>query len=52
MSSWRSCKPEGDSVEWDRLAFLVTSKENGLEVNAEKTKYVVMSFGQNAGEDM
>jgi len=27
----------------------VASKESGLEVNAEKTKYVIMSGGQNAG---
>jgi len=27
----------------------VASKENGLEVNADKTKYVVMSTDQNAG---
>ena len=28
----------------------VASKENGLEVNAEKTKYIVMSQDQNAGQ--
>jgi hypothetical protein len=28
---------------------LVGSKENGLEVNADKTKYMVMSRDQNAG---
>ena len=28
---------------------VVASKENGLEVNADKTKYVVMSTDQNAG---
>ena len=28
---------------------LVTSKEIGLEVNTDKTKYVVMSRDQNAG---
>jgi hypothetical protein len=27
----------------------VTSKESGLEVNADKTKYMVMSRDQNAG---
>jgi hypothetical protein len=29
-------------------ALLVMSNENGLEVNAEKTKYMFMSCGQNA----
>jgi hypothetical protein len=27
----------------------VASKETGLDVNADKTKYMVMSLGQNAG---
>jgi hypothetical protein len=30
-------------------ALLVASKENGLEVNADKTQYVVMPRDQNAG---
>jgi len=29
---------------------IVTSKEIGLEVNADKTKYLVMSRDQNAGQ--
>jgi hypothetical protein len=29
--------------------FVVASKENGLAVNVDKTKYMVMSRGQNAG---
>jgi hypothetical protein len=28
---------------------VVGSKENGLEINADKTKYMVMSRDQNAG---
>jgi hypothetical protein len=32
-------------------ALLVASKEIGLEVNAEKTKYMVMSRAQNAGRN-
>jgi hypothetical protein len=32
-------------------ALLVTSKEIGLEVNAEKTKYMFMSHEQNAGQN-
>jgi hypothetical protein len=30
-------------------AFAVASKENGLEVNADKIKYMAMSQDQNAG---
>jgi hypothetical protein len=30
-------------------AFLIVSKESGLEENADKTKYMVMSQYQNAG---
>ena len=29
----------------------VASKETGLEVNAQKTKYVIMFREQNAGQD-
>jgi hypothetical protein len=32
-------------------ALLIASKETGLEVNAEKTKYMVMSRDQNAGQN-
>jgi hypothetical protein len=32
-------------------ALVAASKETGLEVNAEKTKYVVMSRNQNAGHN-
>jgi hypothetical protein len=30
-------------------ALVVTTKETGLEVNADKTKYMIMSRDQNAG---
>jgi len=29
---------------------VVANRENGLEVNADKTKYMVMSRDQNAGQ--
>jgi sorting nexin-29 len=32
-------------------ALLITSKEIGLEANAEKTKYMLMSQDQNAGQN-
>jgi len=32
-------------------ALVSTSKETGLDVNAEKTKYMVMSPDQNAGQN-
>ena len=31
-------------------ALVVTNKESGLEVNSDKSKYVVMSGDQNAGQ--
>ena len=31
-------------------ALLIASKETGLEANAEKTKYMVMSRDENAGQ--
>ena len=31
-------------------AFVVANKETGLEVNADTTKYMVMSWDQNAGQ--
>jgi ABC-type branched-subunit amino acid transport system substrate-binding protein len=33
----------------NKVAFLVASKETGLEVNADKTKYMVISRDQTAG---
>ena len=32
-------------------ALVVASKENGLEVNADKIKFMVMSRDQNAGQN-
>jgi hypothetical protein len=32
-------------------ALIIASKEMGLEVNVEKTKYMVMSRDQNAGKN-
>jgi len=37
------------TIEKNTEALLVASKETGLEVNADKTKYTIMSRHQNAG---
>ena len=37
------------TVQENAEAFVIASKETGLEVNADKTKYMVMSRYQNAG---
>ena len=37
------------AVKENAEAVVVTTKENGLEVNADKTKYMVMSRDRNAG---
>ena len=37
------------TVKENAEALIVASKEIGLEVNADKTKYMVMSRHQNAG---
>jgi len=39
----------GRTIKEKAEALVVTSKETGLEVNADKTKYMVMSQDQNAG---
>jgi len=36
-------------IEKSSEALVATTKETGLEVNADKTKYIVMFRGQNAG---
>jgi hypothetical protein len=38
------------TASYNTEALLIASKEIGLEVNAEKTKYMVMSRDQNAGQ--
>jgi len=38
------------TIKENAEALVVASKENGLEVNADKTKYIVMSRDQNAGQ--
>jgi hypothetical protein len=37
------------TIKKNMEALVVASKENGLEVNADKTKYMVMSRDQNVG---
>jgi hypothetical protein len=39
------------AIKKNTEAFVVASKEIDLEVNAEKTKYMVMSRDQNAGQN-
>jgi hypothetical protein len=38
-----------DTIMKNPESLVVTSKETGLEINDEKTKYMVMSWDQNAG---
>jgi hypothetical protein len=38
-------------LEREREALVVGSREVGLEVNAEKTNYMVMSWDQSAGQN-
>ena len=37
------------AIKKNAEALVIASKENGLEVNADKTKYIVVSWDQNAG---
>jgi len=39
------------TVKKNTETLVVASKETGLEVNADKTKYIVMSRDQNAGRN-
>jgi hypothetical protein len=39
------------AIKKNTEALVVTSKEVGLEVNSKKTKYMVMSQDQNAGQN-
>jgi hypothetical protein len=40
------------SIKKNTEALAVASKENGLKVNADKTKYMVMSQDQHAGQSL
>jgi len=39
------------TIQKNTEGLVVTNKENGLEVNAEKTKYMFMSQNQHAGQN-
>jgi hypothetical protein len=39
------------TIKKNTEALVVASKETGLEVNAEKTKYMVMSPDENGGQN-
>jgi hypothetical protein len=39
------------SIKKNTEDLVIASKETGLEVNAEKTKYMVMSRNENAGQN-
>jgi len=39
------------AIKKNTEALLVASKRNSVEVNGEKTKYMAMSRGQNAGQN-
>jgi hypothetical protein len=39
------------TIRKNKEALVIASKEIGLEVNAEKTKYMVMSRDRNAGQN-
>jgi hypothetical protein len=41
-----------DTIEKNTQTLIDTSKEVGLEVNTEKTKYMLLSHHQNAGQIM
>jgi hypothetical protein len=41
----------GGSIKENAEDLMIASKAIGLEVNAEKTKYMVMSRNQNAGHN-
>jgi hypothetical protein len=40
-----------DTIKKNIQTFIATSKEVGLEVNTEKTKYMLLSGHQNAGQN-
>jgi len=43
-------RAEEHLLKKNREASIVSSKEKGLEVNADKTKYMIISRDQNAGQ--
>jgi hypothetical protein len=44
---WKIAKP----IKTDTEALLRTSREDGLEINTEKTKYMAVSRHQNTGKN-
>jgi hypothetical protein len=40
-----------DTIKKNTETLIEAGKENGLEVNVEKTKYMLLSRHQNAGQD-
>ena len=40
-----------DTIKKKKQTLIDTSKDVGLEVNTEKTKYMLLSHDQNAGEN-
>jgi hypothetical protein len=41
----------GDTIERNTQTLIVASKEVGLEINTKKTKYMLLSRHQNAGQN-
>jgi hypothetical protein len=41
-----------DTIKKNTETLIVTSKEVGLEINIEKTKYMLLSYHQNVGQNL